>query len=106
MRLWQVGIGAIGCVAIMARPALAQSRPLATEDPEVLSAGQMAVEAGVDYDKSIFYPASGLQGNLWRVGTFGLDFGVSSMAEIAGVGRRAGLPDDHARTAGARSPTC
>ena len=75
---------ACGLVVLLfaARPALAQSRPLVTEDPEVLSAGQMAVEAGVDYQHGLFYPASGLTGNLWRVGTFGIDFGVSSIAEI------------------------
>ncbi len=72
----------LAVMALMARPAFAQSRPLVTEDPEVISAGQVAIETGFDYQHSIFYPASGLQGNLQRIGTFGFDFGVSSMAEI------------------------
>jgi hypothetical protein len=62
--------------------AFAQSRPLATEDPEVVGPGQILFEAGLDYGQDIFYPASGLRGNLWRVGTFGFNFGVSSIAEI------------------------
>jgi hypothetical protein len=36
----------------------------------------------VDYTQDTFYPASGLKGNLWRVGSFGFNFGVSSIAEI------------------------
>ena len=59
-RLTQCGLG-LAVLAMMARPAFAQSRPLATEDPETISAGQMAVEGGVDYQHSISYPASGLQ---------------------------------------------
>lgn len=69
-------------VAGTARPAWAQSRPLVTEDPDTIGAGQIALQTGVDYQHQIFYPASGLQGNLWRVGTFSVDFGVSSIAQI------------------------
>jgi len=77
-------VAAVAMLAMVvgARNAQAQSRPLATEDPEVVGAGQILVEAGVDYSQDMFYPASGLTGNLWRVGTFGFDFGVSSIAEI------------------------
>jgi hypothetical protein len=64
------------------RSAFAQSRPLLTEDPEVVGAGQILVEAGVDYGQAVIYPLSGLTGNLWRTGTFGFDFGISSIAEI------------------------
>lgn len=70
-------------VAMLApTPAVAQSRPLATEDPEVVGPGQILFEAGLDYGQDLFYPASGLTGNLWRIGTFGFSFGVSSIAEI------------------------
>jgi hypothetical protein len=64
------------------RPARAQSRPLLTQDPETVPAGDILFETGVEHDQASFYPASGLKGNLWRVGTFGLSFGVSSIAEI------------------------
>ena len=42
----------------------------------------MLLEAGIDYAQDVTFPASGLRGNLWRIGTFGLSFGVSSIAEI------------------------
>lgn len=66
----------------MAGPALAQSRPLSTEDPETVPAGFILFEAGFDWSKSAVYPVSGLTGNLARIGTFGFSFGVSSIAEI------------------------
>ncbi len=65
-----------------ALPAFAQSRPLVTEDPETVGPGQVLVEAGIDYAQDAYYPVSGLIGNLWRVGTIGFSFGVSSIAEI------------------------
>jgi hypothetical protein len=73
---------AVLMLAFGATRASAQSRPLATEDPEVVGPGQILFEAGLDYGQDIFYPASGLRGNLWRVGTFGFNVGVSSIAEI------------------------
>lgn len=69
-------------IALAAGRASGQSRPLATEDPEVVGPGLILLEAGVDYAQDMFYPASGLTGNLWRIGTFGFNFGVSSIAEI------------------------
>ncbi len=71
-----------GVVLAVATPVLAQSRPLVTEDPETVGQGQILLEAGIDYSREEFFPASGLQGNFWRIGTFGLSFGVSSIAEI------------------------
>jgi hypothetical protein len=62
--------------------AWAQSRPLVTEDPETVGPGQILFEAGLDYNREAQFPVSGLKGNLWRVGTFGLSIGVSSIAEI------------------------
>jgi hypothetical protein len=67
---------------LFATVAAAQSRPLVTEDPETVGPGQILVEGGVDYWKEAFFPASGLQGNLLRLGTLGLSFGISSIAEI------------------------
>ncbi len=73
---------AMAAILGMAATASAQSRPLVTEDPETVGPGQILLEGGVDFAKEAFYPASGLQGTLWRLGTFGLSFGVSSIAEI------------------------
>jgi hypothetical protein len=61
--------------------AAAQQRPLVTEDPEVVSQGQVLLELGADQLWEQRYPASGLQGTLLRLPTFGLSIGVG-IAEI------------------------
>ena len=63
-------------------PASAQQRPLVTEDPETIGAGLVLLEGGIDQQRDVFYPASGLQGNLLRVPTLGVSFGISSIAEL------------------------
>lgn len=60
----------------------AQQRPLVTEDPETIGSGLVLIEAGFDQQRGIFFPASGLTGNLLRAPTLGISFGVSSIAEI------------------------
>jgi hypothetical protein len=72
------------CAVLLLLPGLAfaQSRPLVTEDPETVPSGFILIEGGVDYFNQAIFPASGLTGNLWRIGTFGLSLGVSSIAEI------------------------
>lgn len=74
----------MGAALALAAPAaaLAQQRPLVTEDPEPIGAGRILIEGGVDYAHDQPYPASGLKGNLWRVPTIGLSFGISSIAEF------------------------
>lgn len=73
---------AAGLSAILVSPARAQSRPLVTEDPETVPAGFMLLETGIEYQNSAVYPATGLSGNRWRIGTFGLSIGFSSLAEL------------------------
>jgi len=65
-----------------AQPALAQQRPLNTEDPETVGSGRALVEAGLDYNRDVFLPVSGLRGNHLTMPAFGLSLGVSSIAEI------------------------
>lgn len=65
-----------------ARPIFAQSRPLATEDPETVPVGNVLFEAGFDVSRSAVFPLPGLTGTLTRIGVFGFSFGVSSIAEI------------------------
>jgi hypothetical protein len=69
-------------VLAAAVPSFAQQRPLKTEDPETIGAGRVLVEAGVDYNRDVYFPVSGLRGNLFTVPEFGLSLGVSSIAEI------------------------
>ena len=72
---------AMAC-ALWAYPALAQQRPLVTEDPETVGAGQVLVETGFDYVRDAVYPVSGLEGNLLRVPLVGVSIGISSIAEL------------------------
>lgn len=65
-----------------AQPALAQQRPLKTEDPETVGSGRALIEAGLDYNRDVFLPVSGLRGNHLTMPAFGLSLGVSSIAEI------------------------
>ena len=67
---------------LLARPAVAQQRPLVTEDPEPIGAGRVLLETGIDFAADQQYPVSGLEGNLWRVPTIGISVGISSIAEL------------------------
>jgi len=60
----------------------AQQRPLVTEDPEVIGQGRILLEGGVTYGRDIFFPASGLRGNLLTVPDIGLSFGLGSIVEL------------------------
>jgi hypothetical protein len=81
--LRKLAVSAAIAVALVApRVASAQQRPLVTEDPEPIGAGRVLIEGGVDYAHDQPYPVSGLHGNLWRVPTIGLSFGISSIAEF------------------------
>jgi hypothetical protein len=60
----------------------AQQRPLATEDPETIGGGRILIEAGLDVEHDIFFPASGLTGDLFRAPTLGVSIGLSSIAEL------------------------
>ena len=44
-----------------ASSAYAQQRPLVTEDPETIGAGLVLLEGGIDQQRDVFFPASGLQ---------------------------------------------
>jgi hypothetical protein len=75
-------IAIVFVLSVCAAPAAAQQRPLVTEDPETIGAGLVLLEGGIDQQRDVFYPASGLQGNLLRVPTLGVSFGISSIAEL------------------------
>lgn len=77
----RLAVAVLVCVCFAGR-ASAQQRPLVTEDPETIGAGRMLIEAGIDAAHDQQYPASGLEGNLWRIPTIGLSFGLSSIAEL------------------------
>lgn len=75
---------AVFAACVLAGPlvASAQQRPLVTEDPETIGSGLVLIEGGIETQREVFYPVSGLEGNLLRLPTLGVSFGVSSIAEI------------------------
>jgi len=75
-------VTAFAALFLNAASARAQQRPLVTEDPETIGSGLVLIEAGFDHLRGIFFPASGLTGNLFRAPTLGVSFGISSIAEI------------------------
>jgi len=72
---------AAAAIVLIPAAAAAQQRPLVTEDPEVVSQGQILVELGSDQTWGRRYQASGLEGTLLRLLTFGASIGVG-VAEI------------------------
>jgi hypothetical protein len=72
----------VGALTATPLSVFAQSRPLATEDPETVPAGFILLETGIDFLHGVTFPVSGLTGKLSRLGTFGVSFGVGSLAEI------------------------
>ena len=61
---------------------LAQQRPLVTEDPETVGAGRILLEGGIDYQRDVEYPASGLTGDLRRFPLIGISLGIGSVGEV------------------------
>jgi hypothetical protein len=66
----------------LAASASAQQRPLVTEDPETIGLGVVLIEAGVDYQRDVSYPLTGVTGNLTRLPALGVSFGLGASAEL------------------------
>jgi hypothetical protein len=62
--------------------ALAQQRPLLTEDVDTIPEGAVEVAAGVDFLQNAKFPLSGLKGDLTRVGDIRVKVGFSSNVEF------------------------
>lgn len=69
-------------VLAAAATASAQQRPLVTEDPETIGAGRVLVEAGIDYQRNVEYPVSGLEGHLRRFPLIGISVGIGDIGEV------------------------
>lgn len=79
-RLLAAALAAAGVLS--GAQAYAQQRPLLTEDPETIGSGLILLEGGIDQHREVFYPLSGLTGNLLKLPTLGVSFGISSIAEL------------------------
>jgi hypothetical protein len=60
----------------------AQQRPLLTEDVDIIPPGTVRIQAGLDFMQGAKYPASGLTGDLTRVGVIGINIGLSPNVEF------------------------
>jgi hypothetical protein len=68
------------CFGLVAR---AQQRPLITEDVDVLQPGSLRIQAGIDFMQKAQFPASGLTGDLTRIGVIGVHVGLSPNVEFS-----------------------
>lgn len=75
-------VAAAGLCLLVTSRADAQQRPLVTEDPQTVGAGQVLIETGVDWMRGVTFPISGLRGDLVSGPTIGLSVGVGPIAEI------------------------
>ncbi|HEX3559647.1 MAG TPA: hypothetical protein VHU19_10595 [Pyrinomonadaceae bacterium] len=81
--------------------ARAQQRPLITEDVDVLEPGALRVQVGIDFVQDAKFPASGLTGDLTRVGVIGLHVGLSPNVEFSIEGVAQNFLSINTRTASA-----
>jgi len=62
--------------------AIAQQRPLLTEDIDITPPGTISVAAGSDFYQRARFPLSGLEGDLTRVGDIRIKTGFASNVEV------------------------
>jgi hypothetical protein len=62
--------------------ARAQQRPLITEDVDIIPPGTVRLQVGIDFKQDAKFPASGLTGDLTRVGVVGVNVGLSPNVEF------------------------
>ena len=62
--------------------ARAQQRPLITEDVDIIPVGTLRIQGGLDFLQDAKFPASGLTGDLTRVGVIGISIGLSPNVEF------------------------
>ena len=81
MRVARVALCCLALLGGQASPVPAQQRPLVTQDPEVIGAGQVLIESGVETGSNLWYPVSGLTGDRVAV-PVGLSLGLGTVAEL------------------------
>src|ERR1700687_4614147 len=77
-RIFVLCLVALGCV----RLGQAQQRPLLTEDVDIIPPGTLRIQGGLDFIQDAKFPASGLTGDLTRVGVIGVNIGLSPNVEF------------------------
>ena len=76
-----------GCIALLlvlasGIAAVAQQRPLITEDVDIIPPGSIRLEAGIDFLQNAKFPLSGLTGDQTRVGVISVNIGLSPNVEV------------------------
>ena len=66
----------------LAQSGHAQQRPLITEDVDIIPPGSVRIEAGLDFLQGAKFPASGLTGDVTRVGVIGVSIGFAPNVEF------------------------
>jgi len=82
LRIIERALVVFSCLAIAAAVAQAQQRPLITEDVDIIPPGSVRIEAGIDFLQGAKFPASGLTGDLTRVGVLGISVGFAPNVEF------------------------
>jgi hypothetical protein len=65
-----------------AASAVAQQRPLITEDVDIIPPGTVRLQVGIDFFQNAKFPLSDLTGDLTRVGVVGINVGLSPNVEF------------------------
>jgi hypothetical protein len=86
---------------ILSASAVAQQRPLLTEDVDIIPPGTLRIEAGIDFLQGATFPASGLTGDLTRVGVIGVNIGFAPNVEFQIEGVAQNFLSINSRTPGA-----
>jgi len=79
MKCLFVCLNLIFCLSVFA---VAQQRPLLTDDVDTTPEGAIEIAAGVDFEQNAKFPLSGLRGDLTRVGDIRVKVGFSSNVEF------------------------
>src|SRR6266496_3897556 len=69
-------------ILVLAAGALAQQRPLVTEDVDIIKPGVIRIETGLEFLQNQRFPLSGLRGDLTRLADTRLSFGLASNVEF------------------------
>jgi hypothetical protein len=72
----------VGLLLCLSAAVYAQQRPLLTEDVDIIPPGTLRIEAGIDFLQGAKFPASGLTGDLTRVGVLGINVGIAPNVEF------------------------
>jgi hypothetical protein len=82
MKLMLRALLMLTCLVGVVLIAGAQQRPLLTEDVDIIPPGTMRIQTGVDFLQGAKFPATGLTGDLTRVGVIGVSIGFAPNVEF------------------------